>query len=1058
MRSTVFALLALTLLAGGRCAAAGDAPAPNYDRDVRPILSDRCYQCHGPDAETRAAELRLDTAEGLLDWVVVPGDIESSELVRRVASDDSDERMPPAESGLSLTAAEIDTLRRWVEAGAEVTGHWAFEPLPESVPVPAVDDASWPTGPLDRFVLARLQQHELRPTPPAAPLRLLRRVSLDLTGLPPTVDEIRQFEAQLANDGIDAVLAAAVDRLLASPAYGEHMAVAWLDAVRYADSYGFQSDQLNSQWPYRDWVVRALNDNLPYDEFLTWQLAGDLLPDATRNQILATAMNRLHRMTNEGGSLSAEWLVENAADRVDTFGTAILGLTLGCARCHDHKYDPISARDYYSMMAFFNSIDENGLYDRADKVPAPSLLLPTDEQAAQLAAAEQARDDAADHLQETIATGEERFAQWLASQPRIDALPGLTGRFTFDDDPAHPTNSAVDDAPPGEGPGITACEGVTGQAVALDGDSGLEFPELFEVDRSDPWSLDFHLRDTVGEAQPVVVAHRTFGTDVGYNGTDVMLAGGRLSVRIYRVWPGNGIGVQTAEVIPADQWRHVCITYDGSSRARGIRVYVDGREVETTVLRDHVFKSVAVRAHGNGRFALGARFRDRGFRGGQIDELRVFDRALAPLEAAELHAPGTLTERRADHSDASAREQLRQFYFAAIDPPAQAARQELTQRRAAVIAIQEQLQETAVMRELPAPRPTHVLARGAYDAPRTDENRVERTAFEKIMPPLPAGAPRNRLGLAQWLTTDDHPLTARVLVNRVWANFFGAGLVTTPENFGSQGARPTHPELLDWLARDFVAHGWDIKRLCRQIALSATYRQDSRASNELRQRDPTNALLARGPSFRLSAEQLRDQALAVAGLLNRTAGGSPVSPYQPGEDLWRESNVMSPPYKQSVGEALYRRSLYSVWKRTAPLPNMLALDAPTREVCTVSRSRTNTPLQALVLLNDVQFVEAARALAERVLPARGDDGEMAAALAKAFLTVTGRPATPREQQLLQALYAEQRAVFADAAPDAVAGFLAAGDSTLAAQATPELAALTVACQAILNLDAAIMRR
>ncbi|MCA9236342.1 MAG: DUF1553 domain-containing protein, partial [Planctomycetales bacterium] len=406
---------------------------------------------------------------------------------------------------------------------------------------------------------------------------------------------------------------------------------------------------------------------------------------------------------------------------------------------------------------------------------------------------------------------------------------------------------------------------------------------------------------------------------------------------------------------------------------------------------------------------------------------------------------------------------LRRYYFSAVDDAARTQRYELAARRKAVVDAEEPMQEVAVMRELPEPRPTYVLARGAYDAPRTAESRVERNAFAAILPPLPADAPRNRLGLARWLTQPDHPLTARVFVNRVWANFFGRGLVTTPENFGSQGAPPTHPELLDWLARDFVDNGWDVKRLCRQVVLSATYQQDSRATPAQRAADPENALLARGPSFRLSAEQLRDQALAASGLLYEQVGGPPVSPYQPGDDLWRESNVMSPPYQRSDGRALYRRSLYSVWKRTAPLPNMLAFDSPTREVCTVSRSRTNTPLQALVLLNDVQFVEAARALALRVwrAPAAAAPHEAGAPLAsidEAFTAVTGRPATARERQLLGELYQQQLALFAEAPADEVARFLALGEFAHDTPPTPELAALTVTCQAILNLDAAIMRR
>ncbi|MCA9236856.1 MAG: DUF1549 domain-containing protein, partial [Planctomycetales bacterium] len=637
--------LALIFAAVVAVNASGAASAPDYDRDVRPILSDRCYQCHGPDEETRAADLRLDTAEGLVDWVVVPNEPDDSELLRRVLSEDPDERMPPPETGLKLTAAEKETLQRWIAAGAVVERHWSFQPLPKEVAPPPVQDAARAASDLDRFVLARLEQAGLQPTSPAEPLRLLRRMSLDLTGLPPSLAEIESFRADLA-DGVDAALARAADRLLAAPAYGEHMAVAWLDAVRYADSYGYQSDQLNSQWPYRDWVVRALNDNLPFDQFLTWQLAGDLLPNATTDQVLATAFNRMHRMTNEGGSLPEEWLVENAADRVNTFGTAVLGLTLECARCHDHKYDPIASRDYYSFMSFFNSIDENGLYDHAAKIPSPSLLLPTDEQAAARAAAADAATEAERAWRQLVAAGEDRFTAWAASENADAPMPELAGCFHFDGDAAHPANAVGDDLPPGESAGVTPCRGVQGEAVRFDGDGGIEFPQLLEADRWDEWTLDFWLRDTAADPRPVVVAQRTFGTDVGYNGLDVMLEGGFVTVRIYRVWPGNGIGLRTRATIPPGQWRHLAVTYDGSSQAAGIRVFFDGQPADVEVLRDHIDKQTAVRAHGNGRFALGARFRDRGFKGGEVDELKVFRRALSPLEIAELHEPGAIAAAR----------------------------------------------------------------------------------------------------------------------------------------------------------------------------------------------------------------------------------------------------------------------------------------------------------------------------------------------------------------------------------------------------------------------------
>lgn len=1079
---------ALALLLSAACSVAA-AATPDFDRDIRPILSDKCFFCHGPDADRRQAELRLDTREGAVAAAIVAGNPDASELVARITSADASVRMPPPESNLSLNDAEQQLLREWIAAGAPYAEHWAFQPLPAEVPVPNYSGKTWGNNEIDQFVLARLQAERLEPAERAAPLRLLRRLSLDLTGLPPTVAEIKQFESHGADD-LDAALAAAVDRLLASPAYGEHQAVAWLDAARYADSFGYQSDQLNTQWPYRDWVVRAFNDNLPYDQFLAWQLAGDLLPNATRDQILATAFNRLHRMTNEGGSIAAEWLAENAADRVQTFGSAMLALTLECARCHDHKYDPILTRDYYSLSAFFNSIDENGMYDSAAKVPSPTLLLPTKDQERQLSEATAAVAAAERRLAETIANGGERFAAWNSSQPASSkdgaergipeaasaaggsatglptnpsetlarqasgAPPDLLAHFTFDGDAEELKAEPPHESAVGSASSLTRVAGRQGKAIRCDGDHGISVPSLLNADRTDPFTVDFWLRDVARNPLPVVVAQRTFGTDVGYNGFDLMLADGVLETRLYRIWPGNAIGVRAVEPIAAGEWQHVAVVYDGSSRAAGLKLYLDGRELPTTVLRDRIQKSAAIATYGSGALTLGERFRDRGFKDGEFDELRLFSRALAPLEIAAMHSAVDGASAPGDSPDEAA---LRDFYFSAHDAPAREAAGALRAARQQLVAAEEAIHEVSVMGELPEPRPTYVLARGAYDAPKSNANRVQRDTFAEMLPPFPADAPRNRLGLAHWLTSPDHPLTARVFVNRLWANFFGRGLSATLDNFGRQGSAPSHPELLDWLARDFVNHGWDVKRLCRLIVGSATYQQDSRVSKELHERDPDNLLLARGPSRRLSAEQIRDLALAASELLSTTQGGPPVYPYQPGQDLWREANSMSPAYTQSTGEGLRRRSLYSVWKRTAPLPNMLVFDATSREVCTISRGRTNTPLQALVLLNDVQFVEASRALAMAVAKKHAAHQDR---LREAFLRLTGREPDDREQTLLAELYQEQLANFNDAAgAEAAAKLLAIGETALDdSLPAADLAALTVACQAILNLDATIYER
>lgn len=1030
--------------------------APSYNRDVRPILSENCFLCHGPDEANNKAGLRLDTPERAFQALagadlgaIVPGDSNASEVWQRVIADDPREVMPPPDSHLALTAEEKDILRSWIDAGAEYEPHWAFIELPAEIPPAEVTDTTWPSDPLDTFVLERLEREGLTPSTDAAPLRWLRRASFDLTGLPPSPDMILRFQ-QLWEEDPGRAREGAVDELLASPAYGEHMAVAWLDAARYADSYGYQSDQLNNQWPYRDWVVRAFNDNLPYDEFLTWQVAGDLLPEPTRDQRLATAFSRLHRLTNEGGSIAEEWMFENAADRVHTFGTAFMALTLDCARCHDHKYDPIPAKDYFSMLAFFNSIDENGLYDRADKMPSPTMLLPSPEQEQRLNRAVETLAERELVHEEALRAAEQRFIGWLENSPGEIASPDLQAHHVFADAQGNKVANRVSEGAEHEGNlGGNALEPHgEGKALVFGGDRGASFPQALQIDRWTPFSLSLGIKDTRRASEPVVVAQRTFGTDTGPNGFDVMLEDGHLEARLYRVWPGNAIGVRTLHPIEADTWHHLTVSYDGSSTASGLCIYVDGEPVPVEILREGMLKNVMVNAHGNGHFTLGARFRDRGFGGGRIDHLMIHDRALTSLEVGELAGRGSLTAALAGRD-----ETLRDFYVTALDPEVRESAAALMAARKELVDAESAIREMPVMEEMPEPRETHVLARGEYDAPTNETTLVTRNTLSALPPMEPRGEVPDRLDLANWLTSADHPLTSRVFVNRLWANFFGRGLVNTPEDFGLQGSWPSHPELLDHLARGLVTDGWDIKALCRRIVLSRTYGQDSMLRPDLAERDPENILLARGPAHRLAAEQIRDLALAASGLLNDTPGGPPVSPYQAGGDLWREANSMSPAYRQSTGTDLYRRSVYSVWKRTAPLPNMVVFDAPSREICSVERSRTNTPLQALVLLNDVQFVEAARALAETV-----HSPDIAEEITHAFLRLTGRQPYPEEVQVLTELHASEMRRFEEH-PEAAAQVIAHG----ASKANPEipvhhLAASTSVCLAILNLDAALWKR
>ncbi|WP_395088159.1 DUF1553 domain-containing protein [Armatimonas sp.] len=1010
--------LALSLLA----VAAPPKAKISFTREIRPILAENCFLCHGPDPGSRQAGLRLDQ----------PNTATKNALRARItAKASSPLHMPPVHSKKSLTSAQIATVKQWLSEGAVYEKHWAFV-APQSPP-------SFPPPTIDGYILARLAKANLKPSPEANRAEWLRRVSLDLTGLPPSIAQADAFFADRALTAYEKV----VDRLLASPGFGEQMALPWLDVARYGDSYGYQSDQLSTVWPWRDWLVGAFNKNLPYDQFVTQLVAGDLLPHATRETRLATAFNRLHRMTNEGGSVPEEWRLEYVADRVRTFGTAFLGLTLECARCHDHKYDPIKQSDFYALSAFLNSIDEHGLYDSGSITPTPSVLLPTPEQEKALEQAKLGVAEAEKALAETKTTRESAFQAWLKKyeafqkvRPFIETvqkeIPDLVAHFGFENLDGVPHVDSVPLVP-----------GKIGLAAQLDGENNINFGDKARFTRHTPFTIMFWMRDARLLKDPVVVYTSSAGTDAGPYGYDLMIENGILQARMMRHWPGNALAIRATSTVPANEWVHVTLTYDGSSTAAGMRLYVNGGLARTTILRDHLWKGTGTHA-----LAFGQRFRDRGFKGGLIDELSVYGRALTLLEITASESP----------------EGLREYYFSALDPETRTAQTKLTTAREKVWRTEDPIQEVMVMEELPTPRPSYVLARGAYDAPKTDKNRVGRIT-PAFLPPLSAplrGAggetarnePGGRLALAKWLTRPDHPLTARVAVNRLWQQFFGRGLVESSEDFGIQGRLPSHPELLDFLARDFQ-RDWNVKRFVRQLVLSQTYRQSSAQRPDLQKRDPLNILLARGSSYRLSAETIRDVALAASGLLDTKLGGPPVSPYQPG-DLWREANSMSPAYRQSVGGDLYRRSLYTVWKRTAPLPNMMAFDASGREVCTARRQNTSTPLQALVLLNDPQFVEAARVLGEKIVRDGGTTDTQRVVFA--FRTLATRFPTPTEARLLEQLYATERQLFT-ADPASAAKLLTVGEKKTDPALNPiEVACATAVAQAILNLDTTIWKR
>jgi hypothetical protein len=796
-------------------------------------------------------------------------------------------------------------------------------------------------------------------------------------------------------------------------------------------------------WPWRDWVIGAFNRNLPYDQFVTWQLAGDLLPGATKEQRLATAFNRLHLQNEEGGIVEEEFRVSYVVDRVNTFGTAFLGLTFDCTRCHDHKYDPLTQRDYYSLFAFFQNIDESGQTTYfTSSMPVPTLLLSDAATDARLVALRSQIRGKEKQLDDERGKAQSSFADWLRSKPTKFESPGQTAAFSFEEIKANQTANRVDAKKPAhavEGPKLVP--GKVGNAVELNGENGFTFPGIGHFSRVDPFSLSLWLRTPSDADRFVVLHHSKAPIDAGSRGYELLLENGRVAFGLHHMWPRNSLKVVTKTAIPVNSWTNVTATYDGSSRASGMRIYLDGAPAELEVVRDGLFKDITYEG-GEPDLALGFRFRDNGFKGGQVDELCIFDRELTALEAAQLAG--------SQRQQGTSREQLLDYFLATTHAPALKFREELHSLRKQESEMVQPITEVMVMEEMPRPKPAYILKRGAYDAHGEQVSANTPAA----LPPFPADQQRNRLGLARWLLAPNHPLTARVTVNRLWQMMFGKGLVETSDNFGSQGAPPTHPELLDWLACDFTEHGWDVKRMLITLALSATYRQSSRTTPELVSRDPDNRLLARAPVRRLTAEMLRDQALAVSGLLTEKLGGPSVKPYQP-EGLW-EVAMGSPRYDRSKGPDLYRRSLYTFWKRTVPHPAMITFDAAERNVCIVRRQSTSTPLQALALLNDPQIVEAARFLGQRMLKEGGATPKEQ--VAWVFRMVTGRSAVEREANVLTRLFVEQKELFR-ADSKAAAKLLGVGDARNDPKLDPiDVAAGTVLSLTVLNHDEAVTRR
>ncbi len=1022
--------------------------AVDYSRDVRPILSDRCFACHGPDGEKRKAGLRLDTFEGATavlksgDRAVVPGKSKESTVFERIHSTDEEEIMPPPKLNRPLTEAERGVLVRWIDEGAVYTKHWAFV-APVKHTAPPVKNAAWVKDDIDRFVLNALEAQNLTPNAEAERSALLRRISFVLTGLPPSPEQLAAFAADTAPNAYEKQ----VDALLASPRYGERMAQDWMDVARFADTYGYQSDNACFVWPWRDWVIGAFNKNLPYDQFLTWQTAGDLLPNATTEQTLATTFNRLHRQTQEGGSIEQEFRQEYVSDRVHTTGTAFLGLTMECSKCHDHKYDPLPQSDYYSMCAMFGQIDECGLfpYSISTTAPEPSMRLTEPKHTAEIEKRRAQIAAAIASAKTVLAERDAAFEQWLAATGTITP-PVPSDHFTLD--------AIVDGKLPNAVPGaaaatmsggkLTAMPGVVAGAMQFDGDTVLQLDGVKGITRHQPLSVSLRLFSPERKERALVfhTGPAMFSQMADASGFELLLENGKLRWSCIHLWPGCAASIETQADFPVGKWVDVTVTYDGSSSAAGLKLYYDGKPVAAPVRHDHLDKSIKTDV-----MRLGARPRDdRGFANGLIDELKVFGLTLSPLEVADLHAPAMEAAfKSAKSGDARAKAAVREYWLARVDEDAAKARQ-------AIIAARKNLEDDylnqipliMVMKDSPHPRQFHILTRGDYASP--DLKRPVQPAPPSAVMPLDPKAPKNRLGLAQWMTDPKNPLVSRVAVNRLWMQCFGNGIVATQENFGLQGDAPSHQELLDTLAHDFSHTGWDVKRMLKRIVMSASFRQSSVSTKEKRERDPKNALLSRGPSYRLSGEAIRDQALLAAGLLVEKIGGPSAKPWQPA-GVWSEAGASGGDYTPDKGEGLYRRSLYTYRKRTAPPPSMLTLDAGSREICQPRRLTTNTPLQPLIFLNDQSFFECARQLAKRAIKEKPEG--IAPQIQQAFLLLTSRTPAQPEIDALTKLHALQLERYTADKPAA---------KSVCGEENPALAALTIVCSTLLTSDAAITNR
>ena len=1053
----------LTLVCACNAWGQGQAAEPDFASEIKPILATYCWSCHGPDEAARQADLRLDIRElAIAGGSIIPGDPAKSSLVERIHSQDPEKQMPPPESKRALSEHQRKLLQDWIASGAPYSKHWSFTP-PQTPTNNEVSVADL----IDEQVQKKLESQGIKPSPKADRETLLRRIALDLTGLPPSEEMAKAFLQDESPDATQRL----VDRMLASEAYAERMAAQWLDLARYADTNGYNNDEDRQMWPWRDWVIDAYHRNMPFDQFLTEQLAGDLLPNATVEQKIATGFLRNQGHNTEGGIIQEEYRVEYVADRVHTTATVFMGLSMQCARCHDHKVDPVSQSEYYKFFALFNNLEEKQASYSGFVAAQPFLRVPTKEQQAEaeLLRKEISRIESEVELREKQLPA--TWSSWLEKQTDLDLQRTLGAKEVVRDGFDDEANASAQDAKPsGDGKVVSGkvvsgqlgageslwknpndlvlASGKTGKAAQLSEGRHLISDTIGKLDASSPFSISVWIHPN---AQGTMAILSKMDESKQHRGYDMLVVNGKIEVHLVDQWPGNAIKVSSQQAIPPNEWHHVALTYDGTKKAAGIKIYIDGKLTPFDVPNDALTGTI----DNEQPFRLGLRQTSLPYPG-LIDELRIFDGKLsaeALTQLANSENPklelnwvrGAWSEWTPEQT-----ETVKRWAREIADPSHQELLRSVEQAKKKLGQIDQAAPAVMVLQEMNPARETFILKRGQYDQP-TEKVDTDIPEILKI-----EGGERvaTRLDLAEWLTHPRNPLTARVAVNRLWEQCFGVGLVRTSEDFGGTGELPLHRELLDQLAYAFIKQGWDVKTMLRGIVLSNTYQQQSRLSNELASKDPENRFFARGPRHRLSAETIRDNALAISGLLVAKVGGPSVKPYQP-DGLWEDVTVeRRGKYVADQGENLYRRGLYTFWKRTCPPPSMVTFDAPNREVCVARRSRTNTPLQALVLLNDPTYLEAARAYAADVLRNGGENdlAKLQFAISKALVR------QPRPEEIPQwiSLLEVARSEFKE--PKRATEFLHVGTLPVPTDLLEsELAVWTLVCSTILNLDETITK-